>query len=409
MPVNKGLKTLANNAPNFSNAAVSTLINSVLALSWIPIQKTMVDKSIASEILTNTDRTALQSALNAQAHLNINDWLPPLSTHTQAILSGTLGEANSNGQTTFDYNSETGTFLDHLSSVQNFISSIPNLYDVTADSLDKGISGHFGSLAGTLDSTLIELKSAIDLIVSHNLSQNTAYQTALQNVSDYIDTLFDSTAFSSGTWSSLMSSLETAGNNFNTALAAGHLAATRNTIVTAKSTIENQITLETANLGSIRTYEDELSSIYRYLNFAGDTDISKLLVRASQNANWKSYFQNYDTNFQTINPLFVLEPTTEQKINKVLALRGLPDVTQYLDLESVAKKALRDTRLASKVKNSGRTAEQVITDSCILLAINTVGRNVYTLSKILLKNMNDHDRDLVAIELSKHTDTNTIS
>ena len=107
--------------------------------------------------------------------------------------------------------------------------------------------------------------------------------------------------------------------------------------------------------------------------------------------------------------MFVSESTTDQKIDKVLALRGLPDVTQYLDLESVAKKALRDTRLASKVKNSGRTSEQVITDSCVLLAVNTTGRNVYTLSKVLLKNMNDHDRALVAIELSKHTDTNTIS
>ena len=409
MPVNKGLKTLANNAPNFSNAAVLALINSVLALSWIPIQKTMVDKSIASEIVTNSERTALQSALNAQAYININNWLPPLNTHTQAILSGTLGEANSNGQTTFDYNSETGTFLDHLASVQNLISSIPNLYDVTADSLNKGISGHFGSLAGTLDSTLIELKSAMDLIVSHNLSQTTAYQTAMQNVSNYIDTLVDSTAFNSSTWNNLITALTTAGNNFNTALTAGHLAAIRTTIVNAKSTIETQITLETTNLGAIKTYEDELSLIYRYINFAGDTDVSKLLVRASQNANWKSYFQNYNTNFQTINPLFVSESTTDQKIDKVLALRGLPDVTQYLDLESVAKKALRDTRLASKVKNSGRTSEQVITDSCVLLAVNTTGRNVYTLSKVLLKNMNDHDRALVAIELSKHTDTNTIS
>lgn len=409
MPVNKGLKTIAGSSPNFSNATTLALITAVTGSAWVPKQKTMVDKSVASEVITNSNRTALQSALNTNSYQNINDWLPPLDTHTQAILAGTLGEPDGSGQTTFDYTPERGTFLDHLSSVQNFTSSIPNLYGVTADSLNKGINGHFGSLAGYLDATLNGLKEAIDIIVSMGLTEQTSYESAMQDVSDYIDTLSDSTVFNSATWDGLMTALTTAGNNLNTKLSTSAIAGYRTTIVNAKSTIETQITLETTNLGAIRTYEDSLTTIYRYLNYVGDTEVNNLIVRTSQNSDWQTYFKNYDSNFQTINPLFDTSSNETQKVNTVLGLKRLPDVTQYLDLESVAKKALKDSRLKSKLKDSGKTDEEVIKDSCEILGINTIGRNVYTLSKMLLKSMQDHDRSLIEDDLSEHKDTNTIS
>ena len=231
----------------------------------------------------------------------------------------------------------------------------------------------------------------------------------MQDVSDYIDTLSDSTVFNSATWDGLMTALTLAGNNLNTKLSTSAIAGYRTTIVDAKSTIETQITLETTNLGAIRTYEDSLTTVYRYLNFVGDTEVNNLIVRTSQNSDWQTYFKNYDSNFQTINPLFDTSSNETQKVNTVLGLKRLPDVTQYLDLESVAKKALRDSRLKSKLKDSGKTDEEIIKDSCEILSINTIGRNVYTLSKMLLKNMQDHDRSLIEDDLSEHKDTNTIS
>ena len=153
-----------------------------------------------------------------------------------------------------------------------------------------------------------------------------------------------------------------------------------------------------------------------YLNFAGDADVRSLLIRASQNADWKSYFENYNANLSYDNPIFnttQADSSTESVIDNVLRMRGLPDVTDYVDVDSVAKKATRDTRLAGQLTYAGVIAgsvsENIIKKACGLLGLTTANRDVYAQSKSLLENMTQHDRDTVQRELNLYNDVNTLS
>ena len=171
----------------------------------------------------------------------------------------------------------------------------------------------------------------------------------------------------------------------------------------------NQIISETNNLGSIRTYTRSLSNIISYQSLASNSTINDLIVKSSTNTKWKDYFENYSERFYQINPLFDTLNSEDEKIDDVLALRGLPDVTQYLDLDSVAQKALRDDRIKTRLGDSGKTSEDIIKESCVLLGINITGKSSYSQSSLLLKNLNDHDREIVRQELNSHMDVNTNS
>jgi len=93
----------------------------------------------------------------------------------------------------------------------------------------------------------------------------------------------------------------------------------------------------------------------------------------------------------------------------VLRLRGLPDVTDYVDIESVARKAVRDTRLSTKLGNARKTVTKIIDEACTLLNISTDNKDVYARSKSLLDNMNNFDRETVKAELNLHNQVNTLS
>jgi len=57
----------------------------------------------------------------------------------------------------------------------------------------------------------------------------------------------------------------------------------------------------------------------------------------------------------------------------------------------------------------GNSIRDVIKKSCEQLRINISGRDVYGQSKALLENMNDHDRDIIKLELENHQRANTLS
>ena len=412
MAVNKGLNTLADNTPNFSNATTQNLITAVVTadstLNFASRVYYLIRKAEASADITNAQRTDLNDSLDVQSHLNTGRYLYALEQHTTNILNGSLGEPDIEGT--------TGTFLEHLALVQSFTSTIPSLYGVTADSLNKGLTGHFGTLNGRVDSDLGSLKETVDRITSFALAEDTAYQSAVQAVSDFIDTMDGSSTADISTYNALLSVLETAGNNFNTALTAGYLAADRTALINIRTRINTQITLEQTNLGTINTYEATLSSTANFLNFAGDSDVRSLLIRASQNANWRSYFENYEANLALDNPVFdtaQADSTTESVIDTVLRMRGLPDVTDYVDLDSVAAKATRDARLAGELTHAGVIAGSVSVDiikkACQLLSLTTANRDVYAQSRSLLENMTQYDRDSVQRELNLYNDVNTLS
>jgi hypothetical protein len=172
-----------------------------------------------------------------------------------------------------------------------------------------------------------------------------------------------------------------------------------------------QIQKEKNNLGTIRTYSESLTSILTYRSFAGSSKINDLIAMSAQNAVWKDYFSNYETRLNQINPLYdtVSDSSEEEQINAALKRKNLPDVGTYLDTDSVAKKALRDTRLMTRLGDSGRTTEQIIEQSCILLGINITGKDVYAQSKSLLANMDNHDRETVKQEILLHRQASTYS
>jgi hypothetical protein len=412
MAVNKGLNTLADNTPNFSNATTQNLITAVVTadstLNFASRVYYLIRKAEASADITNAQRTDLNDSLDVQSHLNTGRYLYDLEQHTTNILNGSLGEPDIEGT--------TGTFLEHLALVQSFTSTIPSLYGVTADSLNKGLVGHFGTLNGRVDADLGSLKTTVDRITSFALAEDTAYQSAVQAVSDFIDTMDGSSTSDISTYNALLSVLETASNNFNTALTAGYLAADRTALINIRTRINTQITLEQTNLGTINTYEATLASTANFLNFAGDSDVRSLLIRASQNADWRSYFENYEANLALDNPVFdtaQADSTTESVIDTVLRMRGLPDVTDYVDLDSVAAKATRDARLVGQLTHAGVIAGSVSVDiikkACQLLSLTTANRDVYAQSRSLLENMTQYDRDSVQRELNLYNDVNTLS
>ena len=412
MAVNKGLKTLADNTPDFSNTSTQALITAVVTadstLNFASRVYYLIRKAEASAAITNAQRTDLNNSLDVQSHLNVGRYLYNLEQQTTNILNGSLGEAD-------PADGNTGTFLEHLSLVQTFVATIPSLYGVTADSLNKGLAGHFGTLSGTVDSYLRSLKEVVDRIASFGLAEDTSYQSAVQAVSDFIDSMDGSSVDDISTYNALLSAMETAADNFNTALTAGYLAADRTSLINIRTAINTQITLEQTNLGNITTYADSLSDISNYVGFADDADIRNLLIRSSQNANWKSYFENYATNLSYDNPLYDAfdDSATQALIDGVLTTRGLPDVTDYVDLEAVAAKATRDDRMASQLSYAGfiteTVAKDIIKKACQLLGLTVDNRDSYAQSKSLLENMTQYDRDTVQNELNSYNDVNTLS
>ena len=416
MAVNKGLKTLADNTPNFSNAGTQSLITAVVTadstLNFASRVYYLIHKAEASADITNAQRTDLNSSLDVQSHLNVGRYLYDLEQQTTNILNGSLGETDPGA----DPGEDIGTFLEHLAEVQTFVSTIPSLYGVTADSLNKGVNGHFGTLSGAVDTYLISLKEVVDRITSFTLPEDTAYQSAVQAVSDFIDTMDGSSVDDISTYNALLSAMETAADNFNTALTAGYLAADRTSLINIRAAINTQIALEQTNLGTIRTYSQILTDTSSYVSFADDADFRNLLIRSSQNADWKSYFENYAANLALDNPVYDTtqsDSSTESVVDTVLRMRGLPDVTDYVDIDSVASKATRDTRLVGQLTYAGTitgsVSEEIIKKSCQLLGLTVDNRDVYAQSKSLLENMTQYDRDTVQNELNLYNDVNTLS
>jgi hypothetical protein len=404
MPVNQGLLALSRETPNFSNQSVQNGINTCLIGFTIKVRN-LILKAEADDVLTNSNRSDLNDALNKNSYLNVGQYLINLDRHTTKLLTGELQEPVRDER--------NQSFLDLLQTVVGFEAIIPSLFGVTADTQGKGILGHFGSLAGLLDSTLVALSKDLTFINSKSLSQDTAFQTAIDNISNYIDTLTDSTAFNGATWQGYMTALETAADNFNTVLSSGIYTDVRTNLIGWRDNVNTQINREVTNLGSIVTYENSLTNTSSYESLADYNAARELLIRASQNPAWTEYFEKYPERKSYDNAPIYYDAGGDSAesaiIDRVLRLKGLPDVTDYVDLDSVARKALRDVRLVGKLSDSGKTTEEIIKKACELLSISVDYKDVYAQSKSLLSNMNDSDRAIIKQELDLHNQVNTLS
>lgn len=403
MTVQQGLKSLAESNPNFSNQGVQNAITDA-NVGFIIKTKELAYIVDVNSTLTESQKSDLYDVLETQSYLNIGRYLQDLDNHTFNILNGSLGEVS-------ETDTNTPTFLEHLGAVDSIQGAYFTLYGVDASNSNKGVDDFFGSLRGTLNNNLKNIKNAVQSITAASLSEDTNYQDATQDILDFINTLGDSSTFDESTFNSLLSLFESASNNFNTILSTTY-PNQKTILIENRSIIQEQITKEENNLGSIRTYSESLANLITYQGLSRNDTIRDLLSKTAQTPAWNDYFENYQTRFNQQNPIYnnsMSDSATDEIINTALRLKGLPDVKDYVDLVSVAKKALRDTRLKTKINDSGKNVIQIIKESCEKLGINIAGKDVYAQSESLLNNMNNNDKEIIRQELSLHQQVNTLS
>ena len=409
MSVNKGLKSLAESSPGFSNQALENAINQ-FKVGWV-LKGFQLDSVIESNaVLTTSQKTDIKEEINNVAHINMGSVLGDLLRHTNSILDATIVPVPSSEP-------QTATFVELLQTVQAIQTIIPNLFGVSASDKSRGVNDHFGTLNNkfveTEDSTapvFTTLREAITFINNAGLSADTALQTAYDNLKNFINSVVaDSTDFQQ-TLDTFSAAVATAHTNLNNALASEPYLSNKTKLIETREKITVQVALEKSNLSGIRDFITALTTHSSFASLAQDETLKKLMLNISQNKEWKNYFENYTENSANLNPLYTINSDSDKSavVEQVLRDRGLPDVLDSVDLDSVSQKAQRDNRI--NTANYDRlTVEQQITQSCEQLAITTANRSIYNQSQSLLDNMNQHDRDQVATALDLNESSNTLS
>jgi len=413
MAVNKGLKSLAETSPNFSNQALENAVDT-LKVGWV-IKSTDLDTAIQDNtVLTTSQKNDLKDDINNIAHLNLGRVLGDLIRHSATIIDGSIIPGDGDILTA---EQGQGTFLEILQSVQSIQGSIPELFGVEAKDMARSVNDHIGTLNNifttTEDSTapvFTSLLESINFIVTANLATETALETAYDNLKNFINSVVaDSTDFQQ-TLDTFATAVATAHTNFNNAMAAEPYITHRNNLVAQREKINVQVALENSNITGIRNYLESLSNNIAFTSMAEDETLRKLMSNVAQNTNWQNYFKNYETEKANLNPIYTTDTDSDKSaiIDQVLADSGLPDVTDATNLAAVADKAQRDSRVVTA--NFDRfTVEQQITKSCEQLGITTANRTISALSGTLLNNMNQFDRDEIARRLDLNESANTLS
>lgn len=410
MAVNKGLRSLVEASPNFSNQALENAVNE-LKIGWV-IKSVELDTAIENNtVLTTSQKNDLKDDINNIAHLNLGKVLGDLIRHSASIIDGTIIPLED-----LD-NPVPATFLEILQNVQTVQGLIPELYGVPASEKKRSVNDHLGTLnnifLSTTDSTapvFTALRESIEFITTANLATESALETAYDDLRSFIAGVTDDSTDFQQTLDTFAAAVATAHTNFNNALASEPYLTHRTKLTDMRDKINTQVALENSNLVSIDTYIETLSNNISYTSLAEDEEMRQLMARVAQDKTWQTYFEDYQTNFSNLNPIYTTDTDSDKSavIDRVLASRGLPDVLDPLDLEAVANKAKRDPRIDTKDYDYLRVAQQ-ITKSCEQLGIRTANRSVYDQSRSLLNNLNQQDRDVVASELDLNESSNTLS
>ncbi len=413
MTVKKGLKSLVNSTPDFSNQNIENAINE-LKIGWVAKTFTLDTSIKNNNVLSTTQKNDARLTINNVPHLNIGRYMNDLIDHTATILDGTIIPGNPD-ITTAD--NGQGTFIEILQLVQGLQSTIPELYGVPASDKARDVNDHLGSLNNkflqTEDSSLpvfTSIRESIEFINDKAIATDTLYQTALTNMTTFVDGLVgDSTDFQQ-TLNTFATAVATAATNFNTALASEPYLTHRTRLTAGNEAVDVQVALEKSNVSSLRSYTETLLDNSAFVGLAEDTELRQLMTRVSQNPNWITYFNEYETNKENLNPIYTTDTDSDKSvvIDKVLADSGLPDVTDHTDFVAVANKAKRDSRI-NTANFDLFTAEQIITKSCEQLNITTQNRSITNQSRELLTNMNQHDRDTIAGQLDLNESSDTLT
>jgi len=409
MTVNKGLLSLVENTPNFSNQALENSVGT-LKLGWVAKSSTLDSLIVTNPILTASQKTDLKADINNLSHINFGRVLGDLIRHSSTIIDGSIIPLENVGDT-------GSTFLEILQSVHSAQSLVSELYGVPASDKSRAVNDHLGTInnifVDTEDSSapvFTTLLESINFIVTANLATETALETAYTNLIDFInDMVADSTDFQTSL-DSLAAAVATAHTNLNTALAAEPLLTHKNRLITMMNEINAQITLENSNLTGINTFIDTLTDNISYTSLAEDATLRRLMSKVAQDKNWQTYFEDYENEKDNINPIYTTNTDSDKSavIDQVLADSGLPDVTDATDLEAMTGKARKDNRIDTAGYDR-LTVEQQISDACKQLGITTANRTIDSLSGTLMRNMNQHDRDEIARRLDLNESANTLS
>ena len=421
MPIKKGLASLVNSTPEFSNQGLENAINEIKAIDkddghQFILSQFLLDEAIHDNtVLTTTQKNdALETLGNAQPHLQIGRYLKDVVRHTSTILDGTVVFlANPDTE-------DTASFLEILSTVQAIQNLIPDLYGVPASEKSRDVNDHLGTLnnkfletedsAAPVFTRLKEIMQLIDTNSRNTSALNLAITnaaTANLNLRTFLAGIVaDSTDFQT-TLDNRVNSVVTMFSTLQTRLSEISGDPTTD-LVAIREEINTQVALEKSNLAGIRTYSQTLNDVFTYTSLADNEDTRLLMTRIAQNPNWIAYFRDYEENSAALNPVYELLPgeTRSGAIDRLLADAGLPDVLDSVDLEAVADKAKRDPRIDTK--NFDRlTVEQQITNACKQLGISVDNRTILNQSDSLLNNLNKHDRDRLekALDLNSETDT----
>ena len=421
MPIKKGLASLVNSTPEFSNQGLENAINEIKAIDkddghQFILSQFLLDEAIHDNtVLTTTQKNdALETLGNAQPHLQIGRYLKDVVRHTSTILDGTVVFlANPDTE-------DTASFLEILSTVQAIQNLIPDLYGVPASEKSRDVNDHLGTLnnkfletedsAAPVFTRLKEIMQLIDTNSRNTSALNLAITnaaTANLNLRTFLAGIVaDSTDFQT-TLDNRVNSVVTMFSTLQTRLSEISGDPTTD-LVAIREEINTQVALEKSNLAGIRTYSQTLNDVFTYTSLADNEDTRLLMTRIAQNPNWIAYFRDYEENSAALNPVYELLPgeTRSGAIDRLLADAGLPDVLDSVDLEAVADKAKRDPRIDTK--NFDRlTVEQQITNACKQLGISVENRTILNQSDSLLNNLNKHDRDRLekALDLNSETDT----
>jgi len=400
-------------SPNFSNQALENAINE-LKIGWV-IKSVELDTAIQNNsVLTTSQKNDVKDTINNIAYLNAGRYLNDMVRHTNTILDGSIipGDPDAEGAT----NTGAGTFIEILQLVQSLQTTIPDLYGVPAADKNRAVNDHLGILNNKFITTddssrpvFTTLRESIVFINNAGLATDTAYQTAMDNLKAFINgVVADSTDFQQ-TLDTFATAVATAATNFDTALQNHPYSVKRTQMIADRDSIVTQQSLEQSNITTLRTYTETLTDNLAYVGVAEDPTLRQLMSRVAQNASWRDYFDNYETNQANINPIYnTTDSDKSALIDQIYADSGLPDVRDPVDLIAVANKAKRDARIDTAGFDQ-LTADKVITKSCEQLGITTANRSIYSQSETLLDNMNQEDRDRIARALDLNESVNTLS
>ena len=296
-------------------------------------------------------------------------------------------------------------------------SLVPELYGVSASVKARAVNDHLGTLNNIFTTTedssapvFTSLLESINFIVTADLATETALETAYDDLKNFINSVRDDSTDFQQTLDTFATAVATAHTNLNNALASEPYLTHRNNLIAQREKVNVQVALENSNLTTLNTYIDTLSDNISYISLAEDETLRKLMSTVAQNTNWQNYFTNYENEKENINPIYTTDTDSDKSavIDQVLADSGLPDVTDSTDLEAVAAKARRDSRIDTANYDRLRTEQQIIR-SCEQLGITTANRTISALSGTLLRNMNQHDRDEIARQLDLNESANTLT